>query len=145
MKDNVRDFKVYKGNGRTPPVFIPRFVRNVRTPNSERYSIIGGEEFELIGTLDMHISDTIQATLVIVPDVDQETLELLIGLIKMELVIPLELEVESFNIFKGVSDCITLDDDYFSDDNCDGDCDNCDGHDCEDDEMDEDDNEDDEY
>ncbi|HZK84181.1 MAG TPA: hypothetical protein VFC58_05780 [Desulfosporosinus sp.] len=138
MKDNVRDFKVYQGNGKSPSAFIPRFIRNVRTPHSERYSIIGGEDFGLIGTLDMHINDEIQATLVIVPDIDQETLELLIGLIKMELVVPLELDVESFNIYKGVSDCITLDEDYFSHHNCDGDCDHCTRQDCDEDDDDED-------
>ena len=115
MKDNIRDFKVYKGNGKTPSLFMPRFIRDVRTPNSERYSIIMGEDFELIGTLDLHISDIIQATLVIVPDVDQDTLGLLVGLIKMELLAPLELDVESFNIFKGVSDYIILDEEDFFD------------------------------
>ncbi|MDR3587053.1 MAG: hypothetical protein P4L59_17335 [Desulfosporosinus sp.] len=115
MKENVRDFKVYKGNRKTPTVFMPRFIRDVRTPNSERYSIIMGGEFELIGTLDLHISDIVQATLVIIPDVDQETLELLVGLIKMELLAPLELDIESFNIFKGVSDCIVLDEEDFFD------------------------------
>lgn len=94
---------------------MPRFIRDVRTPNSERYSIIMGEDFKLIGTLDLHISDIIQATLVIVPDVDQDTLGLLVGLIKMELLAPLELDVESFNIFKGVSDYIILDEEDFFD------------------------------
>lgn len=115
MKDNVRDFKVYKGNGKTPTIFMPRFIRDVRTPNSERYSIIMGEDFELIGSLDLHISDIIQATLVIIPDVDQDTLELLVGLIKMELLAPLKLDIESFNIFKGVSDYIVLDEEDFFD------------------------------
>ena len=116
-KDNVRDFKVYKGNGKTSSVFMPRFIRDVRTPNSERYLIVMGEDFELIGTLDLHIIDIIQATLVIVPDVDQDTLELLVGLIKMELLAPLDLDIESFNIFKGVSDYITLDEgDFFDED-----------------------------
>ncbi|MDR3542092.1 MAG: hypothetical protein P4L69_14155 [Desulfosporosinus sp.] len=115
MKDNVRDFKVYKGNGKTPTVFMPRFIRDVRTVNSERYSIIMGEDFELVGTLDLHISDIVQATLVIIPDVEQDTLELLLGLIKMELLEPLQLDIESFNIFKGVSDCIVLDEEDFFD------------------------------
>jgi len=116
LKENVRDFKVYKGNRKTPTVFMPRFIRDVRTPNSERYSIImGDDDFELIGTLDLHISDVVRATLVIIPDVDQEILELLVGLIKMELLAPLELDIESFNIFKGVSDCIILDEEDFFD------------------------------
>ena len=130
MKDNVRDFKVHKGKGENTPVIIPRFVRDVRTPSSERYTIIGGEELELIGSIDLHISDVIQATLVIVPDVDQVALELLVGLIKMELLEPLDLDIKSFNIFKGISDCITLEEDFDDDDDCDGDCDNCDELDC---------------
>ena len=133
MKDNVRDFKVHKGKGENPPVIIPRFVRDVRTPSSERYSIIGGEELELIGCIDLHISDVIQATLVIVPDLDQGAMELLVGLIKIELLEPLDLDIKSFNIFKGVSDCITLEEDFDDiddDDVCDGDCDNCDELDC---------------
>ncbi|SPF44291.1 hypothetical protein SBF1_3050016 [Candidatus Desulfosporosinus infrequens] len=113
MKDNVREFKVYKGNGKTPSTFMPRFIRDVRTPHSERYSIIMGEDFELIGTLDLHISEVIQTTLVIIPDVDQDILEVLVGLIKAELIEPLELDIESFNIFKGVSDFIVLDEEDF--------------------------------
>ena len=33
----------------------------------------------------------------------------------MELLAPLELDIESFNIFKGVSDCIVLDEEDFFD------------------------------
>lgn len=140
MKDNVRDFKVLKGKGEDPPVIIPRFVRDVRTPSSERYSIIGGEELELIGSIDLHISDVIQATLVIVPDIDQVALELLVGLIKIELLEPLDLDIKSFNIFKGISDCITLEGDFDDDDGCDGDCNNCDELDCGVEEQEEEDN-----
>lgn len=130
MKDNIRDFKVHKGKGENPPVIIPRFVRDVRTPSSERYTIIGGNELELIGSIDLHISDVIQATLVIVPDIDQVALELLVGLIKIELLEPLDLDIKSFNIFKGISDCITLEEDFDDEDGCDGDCDDCDEIDC---------------
>ena len=130
MKDNVRDFKVHKGKREDPPVIIPRFVRDVRTPSSERYSIIEGDELELIGSIDLHISDVIQATLVIVPDIDQVALELLVGLIKIELLEPLDLDIKSFNIFKGISECITLEEDFDDDGGCDGDCNNCDEFDC---------------
>lgn len=135
MKDNVHDIKdrkkvekksektaekgkktVKKGKSEEEKVYIPRFIRELRTPHSERYSIIMGENFELIGTLDLHINEVIQATMVVIPDVEQEALELLVGLAKMELLMPLELDIESFNVFKGVSDYIPLEDEAFYED-----------------------------
>lgn len=125
-KDNVRDFKVHKGNAKTekPPQFSPRFIREVRTPHSERYSLILNDnehDFLPLGTLDLHINETIQATLVIVPEIDEIAVKGLQVVIQMELIDSLGLEVESFNVFVGVSNCLSFDqfedeDDYDDDD-----------------------------
>jgi len=125
-KDNVRDFKVHKGNAKTekPPQFLPRFIREVRTPHSERYSLILNDDehdFPSLGTLDLHINETIQATLVIVPEIDEIAVKYLQVLIHTELLDALELDVESFNVFVGVSNCLSFDEDYDGDDDDDDD------------------------
>ena len=131
-KDNVRDFKVHKGNAKAekPPQFLPRFIREVRTPHSERYSLILNDDehdFPSLGTLDLHINETIQATLVIVPELDEIAVKYLQVLIQTELLDSLGLGIETFNVFVGVSKCLSYDEEN---DDCDGDCDNCIG--CED-------------
>jgi|SRR5665648_544622 len=115
-KDNVRDFKVYQGKKKTEtkPQFMPRFIREVRTPNSERYSIViedgeGENNLAALGTLDLHIGETIHATLVIVPEVDEMIVKYLELLIQTELVDSLGLEIETCNVFMGVSNCLTYD------------------------------------
>ena len=118
-KDNVRDFKVHKGNAKTekPPQFLPRFVREVRTPHSERYSLILNDDehdFPSLGTLDLHINEAIHATLVIVSEIDELAVKYLQVLIQTELLDSLELEIESFNVFVGVSNCLSFD--QFEDD-----------------------------
>jgi hypothetical protein len=139
-KDNIRDFKVHKGKAKAekPPQFLPRFIREVRTPHSERYSLILNDDehdFPSLGTLDLHINETVQATLVIVPEIDEIAVKYLQVLIQTELIDSLELEIESFNVFVGVSNCLSFDED--DDDDCNGDCDHCLG--CEDKEDDDDD------
>ena len=116
-KNNIHELKTRKGKKKEKNVFIPRFIRVFRTPHSERFSVIVGENFEPIGTLDLHITDEINATLVIMPDVEQDFLDLLITLVKVELIFPLDLEVQSFNIYKGVKEWLSLDEeDLFGDD-----------------------------
>jgi len=94
---------------------MPRFIREVRTPYSERYSIVIEDDCEdennlaSLGTLDLHIGETIQATLVIVPEVDAMTVKYLAFLIQTELIDSLGLEVETYNVFMGVSNCLSYD------------------------------------
>lgn len=122
MKNNVRDIRKVKGKEKEPTVYIPRFIRVVRTPNSERYTIIMGEGFEPIGTIDLHIDDEVHVTVVIIPEVEQDILDLLVTFVKMELLMSLEREVGSFHVYKGVSECITFDEeDLFDDDDYDDD------------------------
>lgn len=143
MKDNIRNFKLHKGVGKTPQptISMPRFIREVRTATSERFSIINGD-LENIGTIDLHISESIDATLVIVPEMEQIALELLVGLIKIELFDPLNLDLQSLNIYKGVTSLQSLDEnDFFNSTSphpdCNGDCDKCEKADCSVDEKDE--------
>ena len=119
MKNNVHEMKKPRGKKKEQEqeIFIPRFIRVVRTPHSERYSLVVSEQFEPIGTLDLHIAEEIDVTMVVIPAVEQELLDLLISLAKIELILPLDLEVRSFNVYKGVADCLALDEeDLFGDD-----------------------------
>lgn len=141
VKDNIRKFKVHKGKGKNPVITMPRFIREVRTATSERFSILNGE-LEDIGTIDIHINETIYATLVIVPEMEQIAVEMLVGLIKIELLNPLGLEIESLNVYKGVTKRTLLTEGDFYDrsdtyEQCTGECDNCDRADCSVDEKDE--------
>ena len=117
MKNNVHEMKKPRGKKREPNVFIPRFIRIVRTPHSERYSVVVSEQFEPIGMLDVHVAEVLDATLVIFPNVEQELMDLLITLVKIELILPLDLEVRSFHVYKGVAESLSFDEeDLFGDD-----------------------------
>jgi len=67
-----------------------RFVRSVRTPSSEKYTLTDGDE-EVLGVLDLHFSATtsgeyIHGSLVMLSDLQEEDEQRVVELINEEIV-----------------------------------------------------------